>query len=59
VNTFVLPMDSAEATLDKVGGKAASLARLSRAGFPVPPGFFVTTGILSPVTTDWSTAEWP
>jgi rifampicin phosphotransferase len=26
-----------------VGGKGASLARLARAGFPVPPGFHVTT----------------
>jgi pyruvate,water dikinase len=31
------------ATLDEVGGKAVNLSRLSRAGFPVPPGFAVTT----------------
>ncbi len=30
-------------TLDEVGGKAVNLSRLSRAGFPVPPGFAVTT----------------
>lgn len=27
----------------RVGGKAASLGRLAKAGFPVPPGFSVTT----------------
>jgi pyruvate,water dikinase len=26
-----------------VGGKGASLARIARAGFPVPPGFLITT----------------
>ncbi len=30
-------------TLDEVGGKAVNLSRLSRAGFPVPQGFAVTT----------------
>jgi pyruvate,water dikinase len=30
-------------TLDEVGGKAVNLCRLTRAGFPVPPGFAVTT----------------
>src|SRR5438477_6818981 len=39
----VLPLASAEATLERVGGKGASLARLLRAGLPVPPGFHVTT----------------
>ena len=29
-------------TAERVGGKAASLARLGAAGFPVPPGFAVT-----------------
>ena len=27
----------------RVGGKASALARLVRAGFPVPPGFVITT----------------
>ena len=31
------------ATLDVVGGKGASLARLAGAGYPVPDGFHVTT----------------
>jgi pyruvate,water dikinase len=34
---------AAHATLDLVGGKGASLARLAATGFPVPPGFHVTT----------------
>src|SRR5438445_10058238 len=40
---LVLPLPAAEATLERVGGKGASLARLAQAGLPVPPGFHVTT----------------
>ena len=40
----VLPLDSANATLEVVGGKARSLARLAAAGLPVPPGFLISTG---------------
>ncbi|MEJ2856204.1 MULTISPECIES: PEP/pyruvate-binding domain-containing protein [unclassified Saccharothrix] len=40
---FVLPLDDPGADLATVGGKGASLARLVRAGLPVPPGFHVTT----------------
>jgi pyruvate,water dikinase len=40
---LVLPLDDAGATLERVGGKGASLARLARAGLPVPPGFHLTT----------------
>ena len=43
MTTFVLSFDSPDATLDQVGGKGANLSRMSRAGFPVPPGFFITT----------------
>ena len=39
----VLPLDDAAADLATVGGKGASLARLARAGLPVPAGFHVTT----------------
>ncbi|MFI6903182.1 PEP/pyruvate-binding domain-containing protein [Nonomuraea sp. NPDC050394] len=39
----VLPLDDAAADLAVAGGKGASLARLSRAGLPVPPGFHITT----------------
>jgi pyruvate,water dikinase len=40
---FVLPLADPTATLERVGGKGASLARLARGGFPVPPGFYLTT----------------
>ena len=40
---YTLPLDHPEATLDNVGGKGASLARLTNAGLPVPDGFHVTT----------------
>jgi pyruvate,water dikinase len=40
---LVLALDDISATLPRVGGKGASLARLARAGFPVPPGFLITT----------------
>ncbi len=39
----ILPFDSAEATLETVGGKGLNLARLTRSGFAVPPGFIITT----------------
>jgi pyruvate,water dikinase len=38
-----MALDDPAAALATVGGKGASLARLARAGFPVPPGFCVTT----------------
>jgi rifampicin phosphotransferase len=41
---LVLVLDDAGALPEVVGGKGASLARLARAGFRVPPGFHVTTG---------------
>src|ERR1700733_10222321 len=37
-------LDDPAGVLETVGGKGASLARLARAGFLVPPGFDVTTG---------------
>jgi len=40
---YILPLADGRATLDVVGGKGASLARLARAGLPVPDGFHVTT----------------
>jgi pyruvate,water dikinase len=40
---LVLALDAGPATLAKVGGKGVSLARMTRAGFPVPPGFLITT----------------
>jgi phosphohistidine swiveling domain-containing protein len=40
---LVMALDDPRATAGVVGGKGASLARLARAGFRVPPGFHVTT----------------
>ncbi len=40
---LVLALDDASATLERVGGKGASLAKLAAAGLPVPPGFHITT----------------
>ncbi|MFI6513068.1 PEP/pyruvate-binding domain-containing protein [Streptosporangium sp. NPDC050855] len=39
----ILPLDDEAADLALTGGKGASLARLARAGLPVPAGFHVTT----------------
>ena len=40
---IILNLDSPQATLERVGGKGASLARMAAAGLPVPPGFHITT----------------
>jgi rifampicin phosphotransferase len=40
---FILPLSDSSATLENVGGKGMSLARLIRAGLPVPGGFLITT----------------
>jgi pyruvate,water dikinase len=40
---YILPLSDPHATLDVVGGKGASLARLAQAGLPVPDGFHITT----------------
>jgi pyruvate,water dikinase len=42
-SSILLNLDSPEATLERVGGKGASLARMAAAGLPVPPGFHITT----------------
>lgn len=39
----ILPFTDPSITLETVGGKGQSLARMSGAGFPVPPGFILTT----------------
>jgi rifampicin phosphotransferase len=57
----VLGLDAiGDGMLAAVGGKAANLGRLRRAGLPVPPGFCVTTeayrlaagGVLGPILDD-------
>jgi len=40
---YTLPLSDSNATLENVGGKGMSLAKLVRAGIPVPDGFHVTT----------------
>jgi pyruvate,water dikinase len=40
---LILALDSPEASIENAGGKAAGLAKLVKAGFPVPPGYIVTT----------------
>jgi phosphohistidine swiveling domain-containing protein len=40
---IVILLNHPRATLETVGGKGASLARLLNAGFPVPDGFHITT----------------
>ncbi len=42
-DALILGLDSPGATLERVGGKGASLARLATAGLPVPAGFHITT----------------
>jgi pyruvate,water dikinase len=41
--TFTYSLAEQSATLETVGGKGASLARMARAGMPVPDGFHITT----------------
>jgi phosphoenolpyruvate synthase/pyruvate phosphate dikinase len=41
--TFILSLDHSNATIENVGGKGMSLAKLARAGLPVPGGFHITT----------------
>jgi pyruvate,water dikinase len=40
---WLLPLTSELAALPLVGGKGENLARLARAGFPVPGGYILTT----------------
>lgn len=42
--TYILPFNAISAgDLARVGGKGANLGEMARAGFPVPPGFCLTT----------------
>ncbi len=40
---MLIDFTSTDASLENAGGKGANLARLSRAGFNVPPGFIIST----------------
>ncbi|GCE51157.1 pyruvate,water dikinase [Thermosporothrix hazakensis] len=41
-NSLLLPF-TASSSIERTGGKAYNLSELTRAGFPVPPGFTITT----------------
>ena len=41
--SIILSLDTEDISLATAGGKGKNLARLVRAGFPVPPGFVITT----------------
>jgi len=43
MNPYTLPLSDMQTDLETVGGKGMSLAKLARAGLPVPGGFHVTT----------------
>jgi len=43
METYILPLSDPQANLETVGGKGMSLAKLAKAGLPVPGGFHVTT----------------
>src|SRR6266567_6983954 len=49
---LVLALDDTAATLEQVGGKGASLARLAAVGLPVPPGFHITTAAYRSFVTE-------
>ena len=40
---FIISLDDPQVSIEQVGGKGASLARLVGAGLPVPEGFSITT----------------
>ena len=45
MSNFIMVLSGSSAGLSQVGGKGASLAKLSRAGLLVHPCFFVTTSV--------------
>ena len=40
---YIMPIDAKDVSLEMVGGKGKSLARLASAGMPVPGGYYLTT----------------
>ena len=47
----------ADLPLDRIGGKAASLVRLAKAGFPVPDGWLLTSDFFAPWTARLGQSE--
>ena len=58
MHSFLLPLDSPDATLADAGGKGLNLAKLARAGFPVPGGFIVATAAYRAFVAANRLAEW-
>jgi rifampicin phosphotransferase len=57
-NNNIIWLKEREAQLpDRVGSKAANLAKLCQAGFPVPQGFCITTDALRDIPADNERAE--
>jgi pyruvate,water dikinase len=56
-DAYTLALNDSGTDLTTVGGKAASLGVLTRAGLPVPPGFSVTTRAYSDYVSNGLTAE--
>ncbi len=54
---YTLPLADPQATIGTVGGKGASLARLSMAGLPVPDGFHITTAAYRRFVTEYGLQE--
>jgi phosphoenolpyruvate synthase/pyruvate phosphate dikinase len=46
VQPVVMVSDASNQSVEEVGGKALTLAKLSALGLPVPPGFIVTASLL-------------
>ena len=42
-NKYILPIDTKDVSLEMIGGKGKSLAKLVSAGMSVPTGFYLTT----------------
>jgi len=43
MENLIVPFNTTTLTLKQAGGKGLNLSKTARAGFPVPPGFIVTT----------------
>jgi len=50
--SYILSLDHDDATLENVGGKGMSLAKMLAAGLPVPDGFHVTTEVYRRFVSD-------
>ena len=58
MHSFLLSLDSTDAILANAGGKGVNLAKLARAGFPVPAGFIVVTAAYREFVATNGLAEW-